>query len=74
VFEQEGAADTEVDALQLDKRHLPIVAGGLGKAASTSGSCLGLASRNILATHARGDAASPSLAGMGSGWRHLQSI
>jgi hypothetical protein len=27
MFEQERAADTEVDALQLDKRHPPIVRG-----------------------------------------------
>jgi len=37
VFEQEGTADAEVDALQLDKRHLPIVAAGLAKAVSTVG-------------------------------------
>ena len=34
MFEQERAADAEVDALQLDKGHPPIVAGAAGIAAS----------------------------------------
>ena len=33
MFEQERAADTEVDALQLDKRHPPIVTGASAKTA-----------------------------------------
>jgi hypothetical protein len=33
MFEQERAADAEVDALQLDKRHPPIVAATAMKAA-----------------------------------------
>jgi hypothetical protein len=38
MFEQERAADAEVDALQLDKRHPPILAGGALKTAFRSSS------------------------------------